>query len=471
MRARRCSVVSSLLVVVLGAALPLIAGPGAQTNGARVGIAAEPKWPTLGGNFRRDGQSGDFGPLEGGVRWKFETDGAVAGSVTVGSDGRIHLACEDGKLYTLDSDGSLVWVCDVNCALLTAPSIGSDGSLYVGDKDGKLCAVDPDGRLRWTYTTNGEIYSSPAVDAGGNVYVGSADGMLYALNGQTGEELWQFRTKGAGLLFNGAIFASPSIGLDGTVYVAGLYDPSLYALNPADGSIKWVCRFPANSDDPDTGGWSFVSPVVAKDGTIYQTLLYDPNLYAIEPATGVIRWSVNLCDPHMFGGSANAPTASDGWSEPVVAPDGTIYVSLDDPYLRAVHPSGILRWVAHLGSLIEETSPWGWAPDLTGISKSEEAAEEAGGFTLTVDGSGIVYAASDSGVIYVVSPGSLTIGEFTTGGWPAFPVIAADDLLILADSKDYSSLNTGEKNAIWAIAPVSASTPTRGASRYVLEKP
>ncbi|MEN6427350.1 MAG: PQQ-binding-like beta-propeller repeat protein [Phycisphaerales bacterium] len=425
MGVKPCLAFSSVLVVALGAALPLVAGPGAQANDARVGIAAEPEWPSLGGGFRRDGQSGDFGPLEGGVRWKFETEGAVVGSVSVGAEGRIHVACEDGKLYTLDFSGNYIWVCDVNCPLLTAPSIGPDGSLYVGARDGRLQAVDSEGRPRWTYTTNGEIYSSPAVDAGGNVYVGSTDGTLYALNGATGEELWRFRTNGAGLSFNGAILASPSIAADGTVYIAGMYDSSLYALNPTDGSTKWVCRFLAEVDAPETGGWCFASPVVAKDGTIYQTLLYDANLYAIDPATGVIRWSVDLCDPYMFGGSEHAPTASDGWSEPVVAPDGTIYVSLDDPYLRAVHPSGVLAWVTKLG--------------------------EVGSFTLTVDNAGIVYAAADDGQVYIVSPGGLTIGRFETGGWPAFPVIATDDLLILADSKDCSLLDETAKNNVWAI--------------------
>ena len=424
---KRRFAVLCVLATAVGPALPAIAAARADRGDVRQRIAAEPKWPTLGGSFRRDGQSGDFGPLAGEIRWKFKTEGAVVGSATIGSEGRIHAACEDGKIYTLDSDGNPVWVCDVNCPLLSAPSVGSDGSLYVGAKDGQLLAVSPNGKRIWAYQTGGAVYSSPAVGPNGQVYAGSTDGVLYALNGQTGQELWRFSTRDPGILPNGAVFASPSIGTDGTVYIAGLYDPNLYALNPADGSVRWVRRFPANSDDPNTGGWPFASPVVADDGTIYQTLLYDRYLYAVDPAAGAIRWSVDLCDPYMFGGSANAPTDSDGWSEPVVAPDGTIYVSLDDPYLRAVHAGGVLAWVTQLG--------------------------EVGGFTLTVDSSGIVYAAAEDGQVYAVSPGGLTMAQFETGGWPAFPVIATDDLLILADSRDYSLLKTDEKNAIWAIAP------------------
>jgi outer membrane protein assembly factor BamB len=389
------------------------------------GLTVESRWPSLGGGFQRNGLSGDVGPVQGEIRWRFETGGPVVSSVTVGFDGRIHVACEDGQLYMLSEAGKAIWTADVNTPLVSAPSIGPDGSVYVGGKDGQLFAIDPNGLLRWIHSTGDTVYSSPAIGSNGNVYVGSADGVVYALD-PNGAELWQFTTGGPGALLNGAIFASPSLGADGTVYAAGLYDPNLYALHPADGGVKWVCRFPPNSDDPNTGGWPFASPVVGVDGTIYQTLLYDQHLYAIEPYAGIILWAVDLCEPRLFGPPSGALRNSDGWSEPVVGPDGTIYVSLDDPYLRAVDPRGVIKWVTQLG--------------------------EVGGFTLTVDRKGMIYAAADDGYVYVVSPGSLEIARFETGGWPVFPVIAAEDILILADSRDYSSLNTDATSAVWAIS-------------------
>lgn len=401
-------------------------------GGGTPDIVAEAEWPSLGGGFARTGQSQNLGPLSGEVRWKFETAGAIVDSVTVGSDGRIHVACEDGKLYAVNSDGTALWTLDINSPLVSAPSIGSDGSLYVGGKAGKVYAVTSDGRLRWTYATGGPVYSSPAVSASGTVYVGSGDGTLYALAASDGAELWRFKTKGPGVLPNGAIFASPSISPDGTIYIAGLYDPTLYALNPADGSVKWFCRFPDTSKDPNTGGWPFASPVVAQDGTIYQTLLSDRHLYAIEPSDGTIRWSVELPDsgiPIPFMPELIIPADSDGWSEPVLGPDGTIYVSLDDRYIHAVDPKGTIKWSKLFG--------------------------QVGAFTLVVDKTGTVYAASDEGILYTVGSDGTELDRLETGGWPAFPVIAADDLLILVDSKDYSSLEKGAKNTVWAI-----STPT-----------
>jgi outer membrane protein assembly factor BamB len=380
-------------------------------------------WLSLGGDFQRTGLSQASGPLQGGLWWEFETDGAVLSSVTVGSDSRIHVACEDGKLYTLALDGQSLWIADVNTPLTSAPTIGPDGGLYVGGQDGRLFAFDSNGNLRWTCQTGDTIYSSPAVAPDGSVYVGSTDGILYALD-PNGTELWRFTTKGVGVLPAGAIFASPALAADGTVYVAGLYDPNLYAFHPADGSLKWACRLSQDTQDPTDSGWPFASPVVAPDGTIYQTLVYDPHLYAIDPNTGVIRWSVDLCDPGVFG--EDVELDGNVWSEPVLGPDGTIYVSCDDPYLRAVDPNGTIKW----------TQPFG----------------ETGGFTMTVDKNGTIYAASDDGFVYVAAPDGAPVAQFETGGWPAFPVIAADGLLLLGDSKDYSAFAAPTPNAVWAIS-------------------
>ena len=129
---------------------------------------------------------------------------------------------------------------------------------------------------------------------------------------------------------------------------------------------------------------------------------------------------------------------ADGWSEPVLGPDGTVYVSLDDPFLRAVDPNGSIRWATRLG--------------------------EIGGFTLTVDRQGWVYAACDDGWVYVVDSTGLEIGRLETGGWPVLPVLAADGLLIVVDSQDYSGLKTDAKNAVYAISSprVTGSEPPAG---------
>ncbi|MGD2094468.1 MAG: PQQ-binding-like beta-propeller repeat protein [Phycisphaerales bacterium] len=382
---------------------------------------AQPAWRTLGGNFQRTGLSEISGPELGCVKWKFETDGAVTSSITIGSENRIHIACEDGKLYTLNEDGSLLWSYDANSPLLSSPTIGPDGSVYVGSQNGKLYAIDINGNLQWMHDTDGFIYSSPAVSEDGRVYVGSQDGVLYALDSD-GSKLWTFATNGIADL-SGSILASPSIGIDGSIYIGGLYDPNLYAIDPNTGVLKWTCNF-------ESKGWPFASPVVAEDGTIYQTLIHDPNLYTIDHNNGDIIWSVNLADPYsgFFDSnySENYGNAS-GWSEPALGPDGTIYVSFDDPYLRAVDPDGHIKWMTRLGDI--------------------------GGFTLTVGGNGLIYAASDDSFLYVVKPDGQEVSRFQSDNWLSYPVITADDTIIVADSRDNSLLIEYTKNTVFALSP------------------
>jgi outer membrane protein assembly factor BamB len=396
-----------------------------------------------------------YGPEFGCVKWKFETDGPVTSAVTIGRKigqaTKAYIACEDGKLYALDIEtGSLIWSYDINSPLLGSAAEGPQGAVYAGSTGGRLYAIDKNGQLLWTHTTEEPIYSTPVVSPQGRIYICSQDGTLYAL-ARDGSELWCFETDGSGVTA-GSIFATPAIADDGTVYIGGLYDPNLYALNSNDGSIKWNCNFVRAVDlgDPffgysqilEKGGWPFASPVIAEDGTIYQGLVYAPNLYAIDPNDGSKIWSTSLagtiialcdwdwCDRSIWYGAGEPPDVIDGrlvyilgkylynscWSRPALAPDGTIYVSFDDPYLRAVDPNGSIKWMAKLG--------------------------EVGGFTLTVGGDGLIYAASDDANLYVVDPNGQKIAQFQGDDWLSHPVIAPDRTIIVSDAN----------NTVWAIS-------------------
>ena len=99
----------------------------------------------------------------------------------------------------------------------------------------------------------------------------------------------------------------------------------------------------------------------------------------------------------------------------VVGSDGTIYVSFDDPYLRAVEPNGTIKWVTRLGMI--------------------------GGFTLSIDKNSLIYAASDDNFVCVVDPNGRELSRFEGNGWVSFPAIAEDGTLIVSDAN----------NRVWAI--------------------
>jgi outer membrane protein assembly factor BamB len=406
------------------------------------------------------------GPQLGCLKWVFQTDGPVSSQIAItrpywNSYG-VYIGSEDGVIYALDDAGELIWSYDINTPILGSPAVGYYWMVYVTGQDGKLYAIDDYATLRWTFDTDGPIYSSPVVGYDGKIYVCSQDGTLYAIR-PDGTNLWTFTTKGPGLL-EGTIFAAPVIDKNGTVYVSGFYDPNLYALDANSGAVKWVCNFEftANSYDPNIGQ-PFTPPVIGDNGVIYQTLVRDPNLYAIDPCTGNLLWSTRLRPDHDYyyttesypcrsvidqylsairyhttisssilnqyktvchegiwqGVSAQGwmnSLDSSGWSSPVIGPDGTIYVGLDDPFLRAVEPNGTIKWIKQLGM--------------------------TGGFTVSVTKNNFIYAASDDSYVCVLDPNGFELSRFKGIDWVSFPAVAEDGTLFVSDAN----------NRVWAMS-------------------
>lgn len=392
-------------------------------------VFADPAvWPTQGGSVARTGSSPFAGPEQGCIAWEFEMGGAVSGSAAIGQGGEIYAASEDGFLYTVDPNGSRLWGYDAGSPVTGSPTIGSDGTIYIGTSAGALHAIDPNGSFKWSAATQGAIYSTPAI-VNDRVIAGSLDGSLYAFDND-GASVWDFSTN-----HPDSIVAGPSIGPDGTIYVGRLYDPKLYALDPADGSILWSRDLSHRviPDDPSTNlvqtGYQ-VSPVIHPNGLILTAPGHDDQLYALNPADGEIVWALNLAQfPHKPLHSTITDTVykdnygySDIWSEPVIGPDGTIYVSMDDMFLRAVNPDGTLKWIQRVGMY--------------------------GGLTMTVDVNGLIYGASDDKTLYVLDPldgtiiSVLTLYDTLTSAaslrneeWLSYPVLGADGFLYVSSSK------------------------------------
>jgi outer membrane protein assembly factor BamB len=383
--------------------------------------AVESLWPGLGGGFSRSGSSEIAGPMYGCVKWECEPNEGVVGPVTVGYEDRIHFPSGEGKVVTLSADGDFLWEYDAGGSeLYAAATVGLDGSIYIGDSGGKFYALDKDGRVSWVFNAKDGVYSSAAVGESGDIYVCDEAGYVYALS-RNGGLKWEYKT-------GGGIFASPAIGDDGEVYVSGLYDANMYALDADDGSVRWACEFPEFNDVDGYAirGWPIASPVVGEDGTIYQGLLYDANLYAIEPNDGSIKWACNLNDveacffePFYYGYNMSRYYTTDYfqwqlggncWTEPAVGPDGTIYVSLDDYHLRAIDPNGQMKWTCRLGKM--------------------------GSYKLTVDASGLIYAACDDGTVYLVNPHGVEIGRYCGEGAMNAVVVSGDGCAIFSGAEE-----------------------------------
>jgi len=129
--------------------------------------------------------------------------------------------------------------------------VAADGRLYYGSSaDHKVYAIDLDsGRELWAFYTEGPVRFAPCVSSG-RVYAASDDGCLYCLNSRDGRLIWRFRggPRDERMIGNGQMISRwpgrSGVLVDGKIayFTAGMWSPdgvSIYSLDADDGSVIW----------------------------------------------------------------------------------------------------------------------------------------------------------------------------------------------------------------------------------------
>ena len=258
----------------------------------------------------------------GTEKWQvvLETTSWAFSSPVISDNDIIYMASVDSnKLFAIYLNGTIKWSFETSGWIYSSPALADDGTIYIGSNDGCLYAINPNGTLKWKYNTGRDVQSDPSIDSNGIIYFGSWDGYLYALY-PNGTLNWKFNTMGA-------IETSPALCSDGAIVIGSSSD-NLYCINP-NGTLQWSFH---------TGNDILSSPAIDAHGTIYCGS-YDDYLYAINK-NGTLRWKFDAADHGIE-------------SSPIIAVDGTIYISGHFP------PSGsqLAYSLLHAIQVINDTAP------------------------------------------------------------------------------------------------------------------
>lgn len=208
-------------------------------------------------------------------------------------------------LYAFNVEtGELAWVYKPSSVagsynMLTVNPV--TGDIYFGTtKAGQFYCVNASGDLKWKFDGAGSMKSAaPAVNKDGSVvYVGDAAGNIFALDAASGAKKWSaaLGSAAAGLLVNG------------NELVAGATNGTVTFYNTADGTVISSLKFPCMTD--------ITGFAVGNDKrTVYlpaKTAMcsFDLNTRAI------LVESLSVADNNLY--------------EPVVAPNGNVYVAGKD---------------------------------------------------------------------------------------------------------------------------------------------
>ena len=203
--------------------------------------------------------------------------------------------------------------------------------------------------------------------------------------------------------FGGDIDSSPVLSDDRKTLYLGSYDHILYALDTATGSVRWKY----------TAGLEYYiidrsTPVLSKDGhVIYAASMVgagNGNLYAIRAIDGVPLWNVTL---NAEGGMLLAPPA-------VGAEGDVLYTAGQDGKVYAVHAgSGKLEWTAQCG-----------------------AREINGRPAVSRDGRSIYVGSMDANLYALDRSGKLQWSHATGDGIPTSATVSASGDLVYFSSND-----------------------------------
>ena len=94
-------------------------------------------------------------------------------SSIAGTSGTVHIAYYDvtnGDLkYATNPENALRWKYQTNGCIDSSPVVSLDGKIYAGSDDGRLYSINYDGTPIWSYLTGGSVHSSPAIASDGTI--------------------------------------------------------------------------------------------------------------------------------------------------------------------------------------------------------------------------------------------------------------------------------------------------------------
>ena len=189
----------------------------------------------------------------------------------------------DGLVAYERASGRELWRLDLENGVEGGAQITGD-RIYFGSSNGMFyCASVVDGRVIWTAPVRAETLAPPTVERG-VVYVQSGADVVYALDAESGKQLWLFNRQVAASL---SIRASTRPVVAGDFVLAGFSDGFIVALKKRDGSLAWERKLGRANRFRDVDS----TPIV-ENGNVY-VASFDSSLYSLKLDSGEVNWTVN----------------------------------------------------------------------------------------------------------------------------------------------------------------------------------
>jgi outer membrane protein assembly factor BamB len=352
---------------------------------------------------------GPLGQAVLSMRWKFATADRMSevkpqefAAPAVDND-TAYVGTATGTFYALRLlDGHVRWKRDIGG--VSAAAALSWPSLYIGTNDGQLLCLEaatgapcggPQAKTAWPYASRGPIEQPPIAIGDMVVFANEADTVV-AVDARTGKFRWQYKSETPDEY---TLRGHAGLAADGEFLYTGFSNGTLVALRASNGSVAWLTSLKGDADrffDVDA------TPVVVGP-TVFATSS-SGGVYALDKATGLVRWHVPLFE----GNSPGQPPGNVGG---IVSDGKHLFVAAADQGVYALDLDGNVLWRQGTRGGGEPTAP-------------------------VVTGDLLFYTLTDDGMFVADKRTGEVHQYFDPGdGVSAMPAITLDDRVILLSNR------------------------------------
>lgn len=188
----------------------------------------------------------------------------------------------DGVVAYERTTGRQIWRIDVENGAEGGATVAGD-KLFFGSSNGQFYCVNvADGKIAWEIPVRAETLAAPTIESGVVYFQNGAD-VVFAVDANTGKQLWFFNRQTTGQLSVRST-TRPTVGGD-FVYV-GFSDGFVVALKKKDGTLSWERKIGKGNRFHDVDS----TPVL--DGKSLFVASFDGTLMSLDKDTGAVNWSV-----------------------------------------------------------------------------------------------------------------------------------------------------------------------------------
>ena len=171
------------------------------------------------------------------------------GKINIASDqDSVFIFDSRGEIKAFSSNGKRIWNKKLDIDISTGITLGFNKLLLSSSNGEVFCLSKDSGETIWQYSTSGEVLSPPATN-GDIVAIQNIDGRVTAVDLETGEFRWDYRSVIPNLTLRGT--SEPSF-YEGFLYI-GFANGNLAKIEPRSGVTQWEIPITTSKETSEIG--------------------------------------------------------------------------------------------------------------------------------------------------------------------------------------------------------------------------